>query len=57
MLMALGAVVLGFALLIFGGNWLVRGAEQMAVKLHLTPAVIGLTVVAFGTSVPNSWFH
>ena len=53
MLMALGAVVLGFALLIFGGNWLVRGAEQMAVKLHLTPAVIGLTVVAFGTSVPE----
>jgi len=53
MWMALGAVVLGFALLVLGGDWLVRGAEKLAAKLHLTPAVIGLTVVAFGTSVPE----
>ena len=53
MWMALGAVVLGFALLVLGGDLLVRGAEKLAAKLHLTPAVIGLTVVAFGTSVPE----
>ena len=53
MWMALGAVVLGFALLVLGGDSLVRGAEKLAAKLHLTPAVIGLTVVAFGTSVPE----
>jgi cation:H+ antiporter len=53
MLLASGAVVLGFVLLILGGDLLVRGAEKLAVKLHLTPAVIGLTIVAFGTSVPE----
>ena len=52
-LIALGAVILGFALLVSGGDLLVRGAEKLAEKLHLTPVVIGLTVVAFGTSVPE----
>lgn len=52
-LIALGAVILGFTLLVGGGDLLVRGAEKLAVKLHLTPVVIGLTVVAFGTSVPE----
>ena len=53
MFLASGAVVLGFVLLILGGDLLVRGAEKLAAKLHLTPAVIGLTIVAFGTSVPE----
>ena len=53
MLIALGAVVLGFTLLVVGGDLLVRGAAKIAEKLHLTPVVIGLTVVAFGTSVPE----
>ncbi|MBL91557.1 MAG: sodium:calcium antiporter [Myxococcales bacterium] len=52
-IIALGAVILGFTLLVGGGDLLVRGAEKLAVKLRLTPVVIGLTVVAFGTSVPE----
>jgi cation:H+ antiporter len=51
--LAIGAVILGFALLMFGGDALVRGAVGLAERLDLSPAVIGLTVVAFGTSMPE----
>lgn len=53
MLEASGIVVLGLLLLIFGGELLLRGAVGLATLLRLTPAVIGLTVVAAGTSVPE----
>ncbi len=43
----------GLALLGFGGELLVRGATQIARLAGLTPAVIGLTVVALGTSLPE----
>lgn len=43
----------GIALLLFCGDLLVRGAVALAVKLHLPPLVIGLTIVAFGTSAPE----
>ena len=36
-----------------GGEYLVRGASAIARKLHLSPMVIGLTVVGFGTSAPE----
>jgi len=51
--MALGLVVLGIALLTFGGELLVKGAIALARLAKVRPAVIGLTVVAFGTSVPE----
>lgn len=46
-------VVLGLALLAGGGEALVRGATTVARIAGLTPAVIGLTVVAAGTSLPE----
>ena len=46
-------IVIGFALLIAGADFLVRGASSLALKLKVPDIVIGLTVVAFGTSTPE----
>jgi cation:H+ antiporter len=46
-------IVFGLVLLVIGGETLLRGAVGLATILRLTPAVIGLTVVAAGTSVPE----
>jgi cation:H+ antiporter len=43
----------GFALLIFGANFLVDNASALASKLKISNLVIGLTIVAFGTSSPE----
>ena len=43
----------GLALLVGGGELLVRGASRLAVAMRISPLVIGLTVVAFGTSAPE----
>ena len=43
----------GLVLLYCGAGWLVKGASSLAQRLGLTPLVIGLTVVAFGTSMPE----
>ncbi|MCL1138033.1 calcium/sodium antiporter [Shewanella pneumatophori] len=43
----------GFLILTLGAEALVRGASQIALKLGLTPLIIGLTIVAFGTSAPE----
>ena len=44
---------LGFLVLIFGADFLVEGASSLAKKLNLSDAVIGMTIVAFGTSAPE----
>lgn len=46
-------IVLGLALLVKGGDWLVDGASAIAQRAKLSPMVIGLTVVGFGTSMPE----
>jgi cation:H+ antiporter len=46
-------VILGLILLVAGGELLLRGAVTLATIARVTPAVIGLTVVAAGTSVPE----
>lgn len=43
----------GLALLLVCGDFLVRGAVALAEKLNIPPLVIGLTIVAFGTSAPE----
>ena len=43
----------GFAALILGANWLVNGASSIGVRAKLSPLIIGLTIVAFGTSLPE----
>lgn len=46
-------LILGFALLVQGANWFVDGSAGIAGKCKISPLVIGLTVVAFGTSAPE----
>ena len=46
-------LLLGLVLLLSGGDALVRGASALARRLGVSPLVIGLTVVAFGTSAPE----
>lgn len=53
MVASLGLICLGIPLLVAGGEILLRGAVGLATWLRLAPAVIGLTVVAAGTSVPE----
>ena len=43
----------GFVLLVAGGDLLVRGAVQVASRFGVSPLVIGLTLVGFGTSTPE----
>ncbi|PID39415.1 MAG: hypothetical protein CR984_07035 [Proteobacteria bacterium] len=47
------AFTAGLLLLYYGAGWLVKGASNLARSFGLTPMVIGLTVVAFGTSAPE----
>lgn len=53
MIIAFLLIVLGFMSLIFGANWLVDGATSIAKKNNVSDLVIGLTIVAFGTSAPE----
>ncbi|MEM1145005.1 MAG: sodium:calcium antiporter, partial [Pseudomonadota bacterium] len=53
MLMSLLGVAFGLVLLIGGGTLLVRGASHIATSLGVSPLVIGLTIVGFGTSAPE----
>lgn len=46
-------VLLGFTLLVVGGEFLVRSSVALSFKLHLSKMVIGLTVVSFATSMPE----
>lgn len=55
--MTLGAAIFwtlaGLALLVFGGRWLVEGAVKIAQTFGMSDSVIGLTIVAIGTSLPE----
>ena len=46
-------LILGMAFLYFGGEGLVKGSSRLARSLGINPIVIGLTIVAFGTSAPE----
>ena len=46
-------LVLGIMVLYFGADWLVRGSARLAGSLGVSPMVVGLTVVSFGTSAPE----
>ena len=43
----------GFVLLVAGAEFLVRGASRLAARFHVPEVIIGLTIVAFGTSLPE----
>lgn len=46
-------VIVGFLLLIFGGNWLLKSAVSLSLRLKIPKIVIGMTVVSFATSAPE----
>ena len=46
-------IIGGLFLLIFGGDWLLKAAVSLSLKLNVSKAVIGLTVVSFATSAPE----
>ena len=52
-LLSLLWIALGLGMLILGADWLVRGATTMAQNAGISDAVIGLTLVAVGTSLPE----
>jgi len=53
MILNLLAIIIGSALLSLGANFLVRGAVSIAVSLGISQTIIGLTIVAIGTSAPE----
>lgn len=54
MILDIIVLIVGFVLLIKGADFLVVGASGIAEKFHIPPIVIGLTIVAFGTSAPEA---
>lgn len=46
-------ILIGFALLVKGGDFLISGSVAIAQRAKLSPMVIGLTVIGFGTSLPE----
>jgi len=46
-------IITGFIILILGGDYFVKGSSNLAFRLKLSPLVVGLTIVAFGTSAPE----
>jgi cation:H+ antiporter len=46
-------LILGFILVVKGADFLVNGGSSLAKRLHISELVIGLTVIAFGTSLPE----
>lgn len=46
-------ILLGLALLIAGGNWLLKSAVALSLRLNIPKIVIGMTVVSFATSAPE----
>ena len=53
MMMDLLYVAIGLVLLVFAGDALVRGSVNLSLRLGIPPLIVGLTVVAFGTSAPE----
>lgn len=53
MALDVGWLVIGCVLLYFGAEWLIKGAAGLAAGFGIKPLVIGLTVVAYGTSMPE----
>ncbi len=52
--LALGLLVIGFVMLVKGADWFVEGAAGIATKFKIPQLVIGLTIVAMGTSAPEA---
>lgn len=53
MILSVFFILVGFVLLIKGGDWLVDGSVSIARHAKLSPMVIGITIIGFGTSAPE----
>jgi len=53
MILQFGILIFGFVVLIKGADWLVKGGSSIAKRFGISSIVIGLTIVAFGTSAPE----
>ena len=53
MLLSVVLLIVGFIALIKGADYFVEGASQLAIYFHIPQIIIGLTIVAFGTSAPE----
>ena len=53
MITSLTLLILSLVALYIGAGWLVQGSSALALKAKVSPLVIGLTIVAFGTSAPE----
>ena len=51
--MAYFMVLIGFLMLIKGADYFVEGASSIAKRFHIPEMIIGLTIVAMGTSLPE----
>ena len=51
--MSIFYIIIGLTLLVFGGNWLLKAAIGLSLKLSIPKIVIGMTVVSFATSAPE----
>ena len=51
--MSIALIIVGFILLVIGGEFLVRSSVALSFKLNLSKLVIGMTVVSFATSAPE----
>lgn len=53
MITSLTLLILSLVALYIGAGWLVQGSSALAFKAKISPLVVGLTIVAFGTSAPE----
>ena len=53
MITSLTLLILSLVALYIGAGWLVQGSSALALKAKISPLVVGLTIVAFGTSLPE----
>ena len=53
MITSLTLLILSLVALYIGAGWLVQGSSALAFKAKISPLVVGLTIVAFGTSLPE----
>ena len=54
MLLNILLLIAGFVLLIKGADYFVDGSSALANRMHIPPIIIGLTIVAMGTSAPEA---
>ena len=55
LLISIGLVLIGLALLIKGSDLFIDGAAEIASRIGISEMIIGLTLVAFGTSLPSGY--